>query len=47
MKTGAGAAATAFDVSKDGNSFLVAERASTGPVKPITVVLNWPALLKR
>jgi hypothetical protein len=34
-------------VSRDGNSFLVAELVPPGPLKPITVVLNWPALLKR
>jgi len=33
-------------VSIDGKSFLVAYRTPVGPAPPITVVLNWPALLK-
>jgi len=37
----------AYDVSIDGKSFLVADRTAVGPAPPITVVLNWPALLKR
>jgi eukaryotic-like serine/threonine-protein kinase len=36
-----------YDVSIDGKSFLVADRTPVGPAPPITVVLNWPALLKR
>ena len=47
VKVGDGAEATAFDVSRDGTRFLVAERLPAGPAKAITVVLNWPALLKR
>jgi eukaryotic-like serine/threonine-protein kinase len=41
------AAGAGYDVSIDGKSFLVADRTPGGPVQPITVVLNWPALLKR
>ena len=36
-----------YQVSIDGKSFLVADRTPVGPAPPITVVLNWPALLKR
>ena len=45
--TSIAAVGTGYDVSIDGKSFLVADRAPVGPVQPITVVLNWPALLKR
>jgi Tol biopolymer transport system component len=42
-------ASTAYDVSRDGQKFLInATPSSSGPpVIPITVVLNWPTLLKK
>jgi hypothetical protein len=36
-----------YVVSADGNRFLINQPASGASPPPITVVVNWPALLKR
>jgi len=38
---------TDYDVMPDGNTFLVRTLASQTLAGPITIVLNWPALLKK
>jgi serine/threonine protein kinase len=47
VEMGAGPASNPFAVSSDGQRFLVAQRAHDPNAAPITVVVNWPALLKR
>ena len=37
----------AYDVSADGKQIVVASRSSADAANPLTLVLNWPALLKR
>jgi hypothetical protein len=39
--------ATGFDVTKDGKRFLVNQRVSESSDTPVTVILDWPQLLKR
>jgi len=41
------AASLPFAVAGDGRRFLIAERAHDPNAPPVTVVVNWPALLKR
>ncbi len=41
------ASSSPFVVTADGRRFLIAERAHDPDAPPITVVVNWPALLKR
>jgi hypothetical protein len=36
-----------YDVSPDGQRFLVNTRVQEAASEPITLVVNWPALLKR
>ena len=36
-----------YDVSADGQRFLVNTVGEQGPPPPITLVVNWPALLKK
>ncbi len=36
-----------FGVSPDGQRFLVFNLSATADTEPLTVVLNWPALLER
>jgi hypothetical protein len=36
-----------YDVSADGKQIVVASRSSADAANPLTLVLNWPALLKR
>ena len=38
---------SAYDVSPDGQHFLVNTVAEEGAPAPITLVVNWPALLKK
>jgi len=35
-----------FDVSADGERFLVVEPAENVPPEPVTVVVNWPAAIE-
>ena len=45
---GAGARnATRYDVTADGKKFLISALEAAGAPAPITVVLNWTALLKK
>jgi hypothetical protein len=41
------AASHPFVAARDGRRFLVAERAPDPNAPPLTVVVNWPALLNR
>lgn len=41
------ASSSPFVVTADGRRFIVAERAQDPDAPPITVVVNWPALMKR
>jgi Tol biopolymer transport system component len=36
-----------YDVSADGKEFVVVSRASKAAASPVTLVVNWPALLKK
>jgi hypothetical protein len=36
-----------YDVSADGQRFLLAQPLEEGGSVPITVIVNWPALLKK
>jgi hypothetical protein len=36
-----------YDVSADGKKFVIASRDRSEAANPLTLVLNWPALLKR
>lgn len=36
-----------FDVTADGQRFLINERATDDEITPVTLVLNWPAALKK
>jgi hypothetical protein len=38
---------SAYDVSPDGQHFLVNTLAEEASLAPITLVVNWPALLKK
>jgi hypothetical protein len=44
---GSGRIAGSYDVSPDGQAFVVNTIAADAPVEPIQVVLNWTAGLKR
>ena len=41
------ASSSPFVVTADGRRFLFAERAQDPDAPPITIVVNWPALMKR
>ncbi len=36
-----------YDVSPDGQRFLVGTVVDDAPATPVTIVLNWPASLKK
>ena len=38
---------SSYDVSADGQQFILIVRDETARQSPITVIVNWPALLKR
>jgi hypothetical protein len=40
------ATGSGFDVSADGQRFLVVEPAENLPPEPVTVVVNWPAAIE-
>lgn len=42
-----GVAASPYDVSADGQRFLVNTLVQDAAATPITLVVNWPALLKK
>ena len=46
VQKAAGYPSTTYEISRDGQRFLVSVPIEPPPPKAMTVVLNWPALLK-
>ena len=46
VRKAAGYPSTTYEISRDGQRFLVSVPIEPPPPKAMTVVLNWPALLK-